>query len=691
MSPVETPERTPDSTATPPKNDAGKNDSAGKVNNETQTNNGVSAGQINGPVNYFNTYTGSAFSKPALNDFRVSSHDVDRAKKHFVPCPGFEDALATLKKSNLVLLRGIGTGRSLAAIRMLVECDARSISQLNVRRSFDSITDEQLEPGSGLIWQGTEEQWQLKITPHTAERVAAWAQRNRCFVVVIVDAPLDIGVQKFESVLGRPDSTEVAREFLRSHRDCPTELVDTILREEFREHLRDDSAPNEAEFVATRAWDVHSGRRKLKSALADLSRECDSLVTDWFKRKRSTIEYAMLVSISVFTNRDYGDVMSAAEELEQMIAKADLPEGRQQFEQRRIFDFSKSTILRRLNATTTWHPHVEGVSLLRETVHFRRSDWAKWAFRRAWHEYDLFRPVIVDWMARQAKNGFQWYCAKALHDVLNYLPHTDPLEHINTLAGKQSPTSNELAAELLGRFADDPDTAEFVESLLMGWCTGSGELHRKWTAALVYATEHGVRDPERAMTRLETIARSDVRLVKAVKVAVTSLLSRPVNRELVLRTLVEWTRPRAHHRDGKQLSNLRSVGLDCAQAALGLTEAKYYLQSLPKQENPILVDPHPWLVARLFRRVFLDQRTRKSSLRALLNLCEQCEKNPRSEHARGLAQLVATVAPDLHRQDQHPLFEDWKTEFPGQSGRVDRAFSTVQLLHQKYASPRPRR
>ncbi|TDD09003.1 hypothetical protein E1181_05940 [Saccharopolyspora terrae] len=688
MSPVETPERTVDSTATPPNDDVGKNDSASKVNNETQTNNGVNAGQINGPVNY-NNYTGSAFSKPELHDFRVSDHDLERAKNHFVPCPGYDDALATLKKSNLVLLRGKGTGRSLAAIRMLVDCGARTISQLNVRRSFDSITDEQLDSDGGFIWQGTESQWQQKIAPRTAERVATWAQRNQCYVVVIVDEVLEVGLQRFESRLGRPDSTQVAREFLRSHPDCPTDLVDTILTEDFRAHLRDDSAPNEAEFVAIRAWDVHENKRELEPALADLSREAQYLVADWFHEDRSTIEYAMLVAIAVFTNRDYGDVMSSAEELEEMIAKADEPEDKR-LRQRKIFDFSKSVILSSLNATTTWHPHARGASLFRENVHFRRSDWAKWAFRRAWLEYDLFRPVIVDWMARQAKNGFQWYCAKALHDVITGLPHTDPLEHIKTLASKQSLTSNELAAELLARFADDPGTKDFVEPLLRDWCTGSG-FHRKWTAALVYATEHGVRDPERAMARLEAIARSDARLVPAVKVAVTSLLSRPINRELILRALVKWTRPHGHRRDAEQLSNLRSVGLDCAQAALGLTDAKHYLQSLPKQENPILVDPHPWLVARLFWRVFLDQRTRKSSLRALLNLCEQCEKNPRSERARGLAQLVATVAPDLHRHDHHALFEDWKTEYPGNSGRVDRAFSTLQLLHQRYAysSPRP--
>lgn len=34
--------------------------------------------------------------------------------------------------------------------------------------------------------------------------------------------------------------------------------------------------------------------------------------------------------------------------------------------------------------------------------------------------------------------------------------------------------------------------------------------------------------------------------------------------------------------------------------------------------------------------------------------------------------MVATVAPDLHRHHHHPLFEDWKTECPGDTGRVDR-------------------
>lgn len=652
----------------------------------SRENNGVNAGQLNGNVSFHTEYKSyswySAFTEPPLADRRVPEAKQNIAQNHFVPRPGFEDALAVLQRNNLLFLRGQGTGRSLAALRMLEKCGAQHISQLHERRSFDSAANGELDPDCGYLWDGTEPHWQLQITPQSADRVASWAQRNNCYLVVPVDCVLPPELKKYECTLGQPDPVQVAKECLHALTPCTIKETDDVLHE-FRDLIRVDSPPNDAEYIAMRAWGVYSEDQNLESARQDISRDCRLLVRKWFQEDRSTIEYAMLVAISVFENRPYADVMGAAEALEKMISETDLSGTNKTLEPRKVFDFSKSTILRHLEADTSIHPHAEGLALYKETVHFRRSDWAREAFRRAWDEYDLLRPVIVQWMAQQVNNDFQWYCAKALHDVLANMPNNDPMQHIDDLAKRRSPRANELAAELLARFADDEGIKDVVEPVLSDWCTRSGNFHRKWTAALFYAADE--RSQSRgSLTQLKRIACTDRKLANAVKAAVIKLLDRSDNRINVLSTLVEWTKPLAR-RDMEQLENLRLVGLECAQAALGLKSGTRYLRSLPVvPDRERLGDPHPRLVARLFRRVFLDQNTRLSALRALLEWCESCEKDLNSEDARGLAQLVATVAPDLHHFDRHPLFEDWKALLPGSSAQIDRAFSTLQLLHQRY-------
>lgn len=650
------------------------------TDNTAEHNSGVQSGSFNGNYNVYNWYTGSR--KPQLDDRRISDEEIALTRKHFVERPRFGEALATLQRNRLLFLHGKGAGRSLASIRLLDECEVRSISRLNERRSFDSLAGSELEPGCGYIWEGLDKEWQDEITTSSVDRVTAWAMRHNCFVVVIVDFELSSDLRKYAELLGRPDPVEVALAVLQQPEYGLTpDKAKEVLDSEFREHLPDDSASNDAEFVAIRAWEIHMEKRERAEVLKDVSQDLRKSVASWFGMDRSPIEYAMLVAISVFENRDYDNVIASAEELENMIYQQDKGKA---VEPRKIFEFSKSAILFSLSATITPHRHTDGRGLYKETVHFRRSGWAKEAFRQAWSEYDLLRPVVVDWMAKRTKNGFQWYCAKALHDVLVNVPHSDPVAHVDALACKQSPDANELAAELLGRLARDPRTRHVVEPTLREWCDGSRNFHRKWTAALVYATDYGRRDPETALQELEKIARTSTNLNSAVSAGIMSLLDEPANRTLVLDVLAHWTRPIPVATDDyEQRANLRAVGLDCAQAALGLARGTRYFRSL--RADDVFGDPDPGLVAKLFGRVFQDERTFDESLKTLLSISDDSADNPRSDDARGLAQLVFTVAPNLHETTSHQLFEHWKRAFPGNARRIDHAFTTLQFLQQMYS------
>ena len=650
----------------------------GSTTNTADNNSGVQSENFNGDYYNLNWYAES--KQPPLKDREVSEVEIARARDHFVPCPGFDEALATLERSRVLFLGRTGTGRSLASVRLLTQCAVASISRLSERRSFDSLADSDLEPGSGYVWQGLDREWHKQITSASVDRVATWALKHHSFVVVIVDHPVEADLRKYSELLGKPDPVHVALSVLRSQHGLAADTAEKVLDTDFREQLTSTSAPNDAEFVAIRAWEVHRGDRVKEQAIADASSDLRTSVAEWFLHvdERRPIEYAMLVAIAVFEGREYDDVVQLAEDLENMIYKRD--SGRD-VESRKIFEFSKTVILFRLNASVTPHKDTNGSGFPREAVHFRRADWAREAFRRAWSEYDLFRPVLVDWMAKQAKRGFQWYCARALHDVLVNVPHSEPLAHIGALAAKQSRHANELAAELVGRLARDDRTKHVVEPTLLEWCDGDRDFHRKWTAASVYATEYGRRQPDTALGELEKIARTNANLNSAVNTAIISLLDEPENRTRVLRTLVRWTGLRAIDADrAEHGANLRAIGLDCAQAVLGLMHGTSYLRSI--RAGSSFGDPDAQLVAKLFGRLFQDQDKRAESLHALLELSSRSAADPASDEAVGFAQLLFAVAPEV--EHARALFQHWKKVFPGNSQRIDHAFLTLEGLYRRF-------
>lgn len=190
------------------------------------------------------------------------------------------------------------------------------------------------------------------------------------------------------------------------------------------------------------------------------------------------------------------------------------------------------------------------------------------------------------------------------------------------------------------------------------------------------------------MTQLEKIAHDNGKLRDEVRAAVLALLDRPDNRSLVLGRLREWTHPfPLGNEDEMGNLNLRAIGLDCAQAALGLLPETRYLRSLPpKTAGDPSGDPDASLVATLFRRVFLDKRTSSSALRTLLDFGDYCASRPDGKRAEGLVQLLDTVAPRLHEQADHRLFRTWSIDFPERSHRIHRLFETVQRLQDRHTT-----
>lgn len=130
----------------------------------------------------------------------------------------------------------------------------------------------------------------------------------------------------------------------------------------------------------------------------------------------------------------------------------------------------------------------------------------------------------------------------------------------------------------------------------------------------------------------------------------------------------------------EQGANLRAIGLDCAQAVLGLMHGTSYLRSI--RAGGSFGDPDTRLVAKLFGRLFQDQNKRAESLHALLELSARSAADPTSDEAVGFAQLLFAVVPELERA--RALFQHWKKVFPGNTQRINRAFVTLKNLYRRF-------
>lgn len=666
-------------------------------------NNGIQVGKAR-DITYNNWYCTSEPERAV--DRMLADATWHHAQNHFAPHDGLSQVTDALSEQHLVFLHSEGTGREFGGVRMLLDLGVKQIAHLNERKPFNSLRSADLEANHGYLWSGVDRQWQKAIGSGAVHRLADHARRSGAYIVVLLDdkVALGAGLRKFEHHLTAPDPVDVATKTLQA-KGYSAAIISHD--DDFLVHLSDGTSPDQAVDVATKAQQTHDGKLHRESTLAYLQANAEQAVRNWFSAEkaaesdlsartpgshrsgRSTIECAMLLAIAVFEHHDYNDVVESGKTLERMIAEADARDD-QSLEPRKIFEFSKSGLLDNLQAEVALHRLYEDVDLHKETVHFRRSSWSQAAFRIVWDEFDLIRPVVVDWMTQHLRitDSSQWYCAKALHDVTVNVPSRDPLQHVDTLAANSSSVARQLAAEVLGRLAEDEGTQSEAERTLQDWCSRTKEHYRKETATRVYATDYGQRDPTRALDQMEPIIEKDARLHNAVKAAVMSLLDRPDNRSLLLERLHAWTKPFPLGKaDEQQRVNLRNVGLECAQAALGLLPGTRYLRSLPvKTVHDPPGDPDAALVARLFRRVFQDYRTSKSALRTLFDFGDHCAQHPDGDAAKGLVQLLDTVAPCLHEQAEHPLFRTWSIDFPERSHRIHRLFEIVQRLQHRHAT-----
>lgn len=657
----------------------------GTTNSTGRDMNGVQAGSISGGVTQQNHVHYSAPPQPELFVRRATEAELDEVWNQFVQPAEYDNAREILGTHHAVVLCGAGTGRTFAGRRLLVDRHATAVVDLNRDRELGSIQTADLQHGEGYLWDASGS-GDHPFTGREFQHAAHAMRTAGCWLVVVLDhrGQVPAEASSHSVALRAPDPVEVAVAVI--HRRWPggAEEPTQILKSDLASGLGPGDPPHRAVRAADLAILVAKKELEPDKALTALKEDVDEALARSFEGW-STIEYSMLLAIALLEDQPYDEVAAHAVRLDEMIRKAELPEDKK-LRPRQMFAKRKEKILDAVRAVPVLRDHPRHPGLKEETVRFIRQDWAPAALRHIWREYHVIHELLLDWMCAPALlSRFPTASAHALSTLIADVPAHEPLQLVDSLATKPGTAHRELAVKTLTRLADEHNLLPLVKQTLDRWVSGS--VRRQLTAALVYGSPFGQREPHTALAQLARIGRSTNEDVQtAVVRGMLGMLSRPECAEHVLRTVVLWLKePESVVRpDG-----LHTVGLELAMWVVG-----FYPDSGPGPVDPAgLSDAYPCEVGFLAGEILFDQQFGPLALSRLSRLAtsalwEHLTKTDASTVRTKLVRIASLVAPDLRWWQRRRTVASLGTAHPAMRTEIRRIFRTARKIqHARERSP----
>lgn len=613
---------------------------------------GVQSGHITGNVTQHNHF---GAEETHLVVLRRTDKEVEEVKQQFVEPGEYAEAKRLLDKQGVVVLCGRGSGRSYAARRLLVDCGATVLNEMNQQRKLHSVRQNELETGHGYVWTVSE----LPGRPfHNSEfeQCAGTMQAAGCWLVIVLDRPgqAPSGAVAQTVSLISPDPLEVALSALNWQAPDEAEEAGVVLKSQLLTGLEQGGPPEKAARAAELALQVHRGCLEADQALLHLREDAGTAVSRWFEEGWTVWEYSMALAVAVLEHRPYDEVVSHAVKLDEMVRTAQLPEGKK-LRPRRVFEKPKDQLLHDIRCTPVKRDHPRHTGLNEETVRFAREGWAAAVLLHAWSEYHFLHEILHEWLC-----GISGIPARrALCLIIAHVPAHEPLRLVNRLVNDRKRSHRMLATTTMEALADHHDLLPLVQETLQGWAKFGGA-YAKATAAAVYSSPFGQRDLEEALRQLTRIGKSQERTPQdAVIEGVLEMLRNSDHRERIVEAVVSWSGPRY------QLTGLRPVSLSLALWLLGFT-----LRDRPGFAD--FADEFGPQARTLLRRLLGDLEFALIAVDHLSLLVLRAQWS--EDTARKLVRLTSLIVPDLRWPHRHRGVSDLVRTHPQRKHEIRRIF-----------------
>ncbi|MGH3943074.1 MAG: hypothetical protein ACRDTG_31515 [Pseudonocardiaceae bacterium] len=635
---------------------------------------GVQAGWVYGDITVDNS-SSLLPSLPELVARRVAVEELEQVRHEFVEPARFDDAHRELAAHHIVVLCGTGTGRTFAGWRLLADQGITDIVDLNPDRRLGSISESDLLPGEGYLWD-VSDQGRHPFTGWEFNRAAAFGRSVGCHLVIVLDnrqqAPPE--VSRYITELRPPDPVEVAVAVLDHRYPQVREQAKQVLKCDLADALAESDPPEKAVRAALLAMEIVTGRCETTDALDALSEDAEHAVTAVLEGW-SVIEYSMSLAVALLEDRSFDEVAAQAIKLDKMIRTAEsLPDT--PLLPRQIFAISRHKLLADIRAVTIKREHPRRPGLTEETVRFARQGWRDAVLRLVWREYHESRAVFRDWMCAPAL--LDRFSSAAVRALCTLITEVSAYELVDHLASRHSVKQRQLAARVLTRLAGAHGLRPLVEQTLESWVT-SDSVYRQFTSALVYGSGFGVQDPHQALYQLTSLGcSSNVKVQNAVVGGILGLLSQPMNQENVLNTVVSWL----------SQSSLGSECLHTVALGVGMRVVGFSRDSSPETvDSVLLAKQYPEQVSILAKGILEDQRFGHAALMRLAKLAcfvdlsrlRQREFFPTHESAE-LLRLVTNFAPDLRWWPRRRAVAALSRQYPARRTQIRRIFRTASKL-----------
>lgn len=522
----------------------------GPINNVTVIN-----GSVHGSVTGGDHVAGSAQRRES----RLSAGPVDRIRlvrlaATFVEPPGFDDAVAALSRSSLLILRGpAGCGRTAAALRLLHSQCADGVSSLDPDTVLVAAELPALRRGHGYI---------VSSAPHRLSALTDFAADDlrrhldgadaRLVVIADDDAPLraaDLG-EWLRTLDTPPRIADVVERRLRwllapefGEDDAADRgaalLADPAAAAELAELA---SAPvRDAELFADELERVATGRAMLSDVLARRGAAAASRFFERFDNEFDVQTRALTIALAAFNAMPAHEVDRIAGDLADRFAAvgepaarpARAPFGRPQ--RQRLAEVAAQLVD---GEEQTPHGSVATRFARFTSVHFPRR-----VLTHVWLEHPGARGVLVEWLGELGRDAS--YTVRIRAGVAVGVLSLVGFDHlrrcvIEPWADSGTVRQRQAVIGALQEPAEDPDLGVIVGRMTKDWLSAHSTPARRRAAAHVLGSI-GAAAPEQALALLRRALLSDAALAPTAASSVAQLFLREAVRPLVLDALLRWT------------------------------------------------------------------------------------------------------------------------------------------------------
>jgi hypothetical protein len=584
---------------------------------------------------------------------RLTDADVDAALDHYVRPAPFEKALHALQQDRVIVLVGpSGIGKATSAIALLREVTDEPLAVLAPTVKIADLAEREFNRGLGHVvmdWQ--HDRSAADITDFTWRTLRDQVYDRSTHLVITTASSRSRGTTSVRHVNWEPPAIG---DQLASH------LSGTDLDAgEFVDRVPGDCT---IEPIVAFARRLIAGD-DLADALEDLGNDAAERVQQWFAAERQLTEILEVIALAFSTGRSERSFEAMLEGLTKAVTNAGYLLDTETTNRRH-----KSQAPRELRPVRADRNRADGITsretivvegARRNVVKFRADSYRYEVLAQGWHSYEgRFWDAVRNWLevvvtdSAMERNADTHMAVAAGLATLALVDMGEVEEsYLYPWADGHVGWPGQLVATyVLWWMCFDDDLAPVALRIATRWATAGGPVLR-WTAAIAFSGELGIRYPTEATNRLWHLSiqsKDSSDAIAALGQLFATLTAGNQNASQVLtlldRRLDDVSQGRRDLRQQALIMLLTITVLSVRDARSGLPSITLFLEANPDRRA---------LVARLWSRVLRHRPMRRLALAALIEAAsafDHAGERP-EENARALGEALADVLrPGEHEQ-----------------------------------------